>query len=296
MCALYADYCTPIIMACQEVFSWYTNRTSMKATTILAALAILFAGQSQASRNEGKDAEKSHKLNAKEAGKADCGPKTVIENQTVYGALSTPHENSKTEERPAKAHDRVDYINASSTAVIAVFTILLFVGVILQVRTSRAIERAWVMAEVEHDPDKWSDKKPHVLEGSGTSGNSTAIYAVLTCRNAGRTPAWIEETVAKFELVTELPEEPDLGGAEYVQTTTIPLGMGDGDAFPHTQRIPWVPIAEGHQTLGQLAVIYGRVTYRDIFNKKRITTFGYKIRPHGRLERLEGRPKYNHNT
>ena len=274
----------------------YTKRTFMKTVATLAALTVLLAGQPQASRSKGEDAEKTKQLNAKEEAKSECGPKTFIENQTVYSALATPQESSKTQERPTAAHDSIDYINASSTAVIALFTILLFGGVIWQVRTSRAIERAWVMAEVEHDFDKWRDKKPHVLENSGTEGDSTAIYAVLTCRNAGRTPAWIEETVAKFELTSGLPEEPNFEGAEYVQAGTIPLGMGDGDAFPHTQRIPWVPIAEGHQTLGQLAVIYGRVTYRDIFNKKRITTFCYKIRPHGRLERLEGRPKYNHNT
>jgi hypothetical protein len=42
------------------------------------------------------------------------------------------------------SHDWIDYINACSTAVIAAFTILLFVGVVWQIRTSKAIERAWV--------------------------------------------------------------------------------------------------------------------------------------------------------
>jgi len=99
------------------------------------------------------------------------------------------------------SHDWIDYINACSTAVIAAFTILLFVGVVWQIRTSKAIERAWVMADVESDSEKWRDRKLHVLEGSGTSGDSTAIYAVLVCINAGKSPAWIVETRAKFEIV-----------------------------------------------------------------------------------------------
>lgn len=152
------------------------------------------------------------------------------------------------------------------------------------------------MAEVRHDADKWADRKPHVLEGDGTDGESTAIYAVLVCTNAGKSPAWIEQTVAKFQMVTTLPSEPNFESAQYIQGSTTPLGMAEGGALPHTQKIPWVPIAKGHQQLQQTAVIYGRIVYRDIFGKKRITTFGYKVRPPAQLERLEGHPKYNQNT
>src|SRR6266478_3547072 len=42
----------------------------------------------------------------------------------------------------------VNFLNAISTAVIAVFTVGLFLGVIKQITTSRNIERAWVMVEI----------------------------------------------------------------------------------------------------------------------------------------------------
>jgi hypothetical protein len=193
------------------------------------------------------------------------------------------------------SHDWIDYINACSTAVIAAFTILLFVGVVWQIRTSKAIERAWVMADVEPDSEKWRDRKLHVLEGSGTSGDNTAIYAVLVCTNAGKSPAWIDETRAKFEIVKTLPEIPNFESAEYIEASTIPLGMVEGGAVPHTQRLPWTPTAVGHEEVGKMSVIYGFVKYRDIFKKHRITTFGYRI-IHGKLKRLENYPEYNKNT
>jgi hypothetical protein len=192
-------------------------------------------------------------------------------------------------------HDSIDYINACSTAVIALFTILLFIGVVWQIHTSKTIERAWVMADVEPDSEKWRDRKLHVLEGSGTSGDRTAIYAILVCTNAGKSPAWINETRAKFEIVETLPQIPNFESAEYIEAGTIPLGMVEGGATPHTQRLPWTPTAVGHGESRKMSVIYGFVKYRDIFQKPRVTTFGYRVID-GRLKRLENYPEYNKNT
>lgn len=190
-----------------------------------------------------------------------------------------------------------DYLNAISTAVIAAFTVLLFVGVLVQIRTSRAIERAWVMVDVQPDPEQPGGGRLQVFESSGTHGDSTAaMNAVLSCSNGGKTPAWIEEIITKFEMVKSLPKSPNFESAQSIQHSTIPLGMAESGAVPHTQKVQWTPRAEGHQRIDEMAVIYGRVTYRDIFRKKRLTTFGYKVRPHGRLERLEGYPEYNKNT
>jgi hypothetical protein len=191
----------------------------------------------------------------------------------------------------------VNFLNAISTAVIAVFTVALFLGVIKQITTSRNIERAWVMVEIQPDLEKPSDGRLQVFESSGTDGDSTAaMNVVLNCSNAGKTPAWIEEVIAKFEMVKSLPETPNFESAQSIQRSTIPLGMAEGGTVPHTQKIRWTPIAKGHQNTDEMAVIYGRVAYRDIFGRQRTTTFGYKLRPHGGLERLDGHSKYNKNT
>lgn len=193
------------------------------------------------------------------------------------------------------SHDWIDYINACSTAVIALFTILLFVGVIWQIRTSKTIERAWVMTDVEPDSDKWRDRKLHVLQGSGTSGDSTAVYAVLVCTNTGKSPAWLDEMRAKFEIVNSLPLVPNFESAEHIETGIVPLGMMEGGAVPYVQRLSWTAIAKGHEQLGKIAVIYGFAKYRDIFQKRRVTTFGYRI-VNNQLRRLEGYPQYNEST
>jgi len=43
-------------------------------------------------------------------------------------------------------------------------------------------ERAWVMADVEWDTGKRVDGKAHVVEGSGTDGDTTGIYIVCLAK------------------------------------------------------------------------------------------------------------------
>jgi hypothetical protein len=152
-------------------------------------------------------------------------------------------------------------------------------------------ERAWVMVDVEWDSDKWADRQPHVLEGSGTGGDTTGIYVVLTCRNEGRSPAWIEEKRARFQIVDVLPDTPDLTTAEFIQAVPEPIGIGK--ALPHTNHISWQAIGTGHEGFGKMMVVYGVVKYRDIFDRPRETTFGYRITPSRELVRLEGKREYN---
>jgi hypothetical protein len=151
-------------------------------------------------------------------------------------------------------------------------------------------ERAWVMVDVEWDTHKWADREAHVLEGSGTGGDTTGIYVVLTCRNEGRSPAWIEEKRARFQIVDALPDTPDLTSAEFVHARPEPIGVGKAN------KIPWQATATGHESPGKMMVVYGVVKYRDIFDKFRETTFGYRITPSRELVRLEGKRDYNKHT
>ena len=136
------------------------------------------------------------------------------------------------------AHDWIDYINAYSTAVIALFTILLFIGVVWQIRTSRAIERAWILAEVQ-----WTDGKGRVLEGHSWEGTHSGVYVRLLCKNEGNSPAWIEEKRMKFQIFSVLPARPPLESADIIQFGREPLGIGKTDE-PVTRQDA-MPIAEG---------------------------------------------------
>jgi hypothetical protein len=174
---------------------------------------------------------------------------------------------------------------------------LVLVGTIIviwkQVSTARNAQRAWVMTEIEHDTKKWADGKVHVLQGSGSGGETTALYAVLVCKNEGNSPAWIDEKRVKFEIVNSLPHKPNLESAEFIKAGPIPIGTGR--ALTHTDALQFQPVAAGRQQDERMAVIYGIVRYRDIFGKHRETTFGYRIAD-GEIRRLEGYPEYNKNT
>jgi hypothetical protein len=160
----------------------------------------------------------------------------------------------------------------------------------LQVMTTRDIERPWIIVDIEHDSDKWADRKTHILQGSGMAGDTSSFYGLLVCKNEGKSPAWIDEKRAKFEIVETLPEKPRLEAAEIVQIGPEPIGIGK--VIPRA----WVPEAVGHQEIGKTSIVYGVVRYRDIFDKRHESIFGYRITPSGEFVRLENKPEYNKNT
>jgi hypothetical protein len=163
-----------------------------------------------------------------------------------------------------------------------------------QTATAQNSDRAWIMAEIEWDREKWADGKEHILEGSGTGGESTGIYVVLVCRNEGKSPCWIYEKRAKFEIVRSLNPEPNFDSAQFIWEGREPIGTGN--AFPHTTKLSWLAIAQGHAKSDDMVVLYGIVRYRDIFNEPRTTTVGYRITEDRRLERLTEYAGYNENT
>ncbi|MGA2606665.1 MAG: hypothetical protein ABSH01_04310 [Terriglobia bacterium] len=183
------------------------------------------------------------------------------------------------------------------SVIVGIVQTLVLAGTIFviwkQMSTARNAQRAWVMVEIEHNAKKWADGEVHVLEGSGTGGDTTTFYAVLVCRNEGSSPGWIDEKRVKFEIVSSLPPRPNLECAQFVQAGPIPIGTGQ--ALPPTDILPFEPVAMGRQEHGKLTVVYGVVKYRDIFDKRRETTFAYRIL-NGELRRLEGYPEYNKNT
>lgn len=269
----------------------------MRISVLVLIFAIpLCAFQANPARGKNSDGDNGAKPTNQAADGLNSSSTTAINETVNAGPREDPEKTIKSDGTgdPPPWPDR---LNASSTTIIAVFTALLFIGVIVQICTSRTIERAWVMAEIQPDSEKPNSGRLQVFEGSGTDGDSTAaMNAVLICSNAGKTPAWIEETIAKFDMVKSLPKTPNFESAQSIQRFIIPLGMAEGGTIPYSQKIQWTPIAKGHQHTDEMAVIYGRVIYRDIFGRKRVTRFGYKISPHGRLERLEGHPEYNKAT
>lgn len=190
-------------------------------------------------------------------------------------------------------HDWIDYINACSTAVIAVFTILLFIGVIWQIITSRAIERAWVMAELG-----WYPGGLHISIGSSVVGTkkseSTALNIKLTCKNDGKSPAFIEHIYGRAHIVQNpskqvSPEPPKISDLD---------GLGDFEPLgPGTERSRILQMwCEGQMGKDDAVSVYVVIVYRDIFGKKRTTNMGYTIVDAEQIYRQAAFPKRNMNT
>src|SRR5713101_4263503 len=145
-----------------------------------------------------------------------------------------------------------------------------------QTITAQNSERAWVMAQIDGDREKWSDGKVHIVEGSGTSGDSTGTWIILSCHNEGKSPAWIYEKRVKFEVVPRVNPDPDFASLPIVFKGREPIGIGQA-TIPNVTKLHRLEIAEGRAKSGDMMVIYGIVKYHDIFKGSRIATFGYKI-------------------
>src|ERR1700677_2028825 len=116
-------------------------------------------------------------------------------------------------------HEWTDQLNAFSTFVIAVFTILLFFGLARQISTSRDIERAWVLGEILGH----QGEKPHVT----VHNDSTQMMVDLVYKNEGRSPAWIENISSEARIMSfvELQTPPFMTTKRNPRTVDV-LGPG----------------------------------------------------------------------
>lgn len=87
-----------------------------------------------------------------------------------------------------------------------------------------------------------------------------------------------------------LPQVPDLN----VEIQDAVPEYLEGGGF--SQR-DWTVTGEGTEFPGSMVLIYGVVKYRHLFSQSEVqTTFGYRLTPDRKLERLTAHPKYNENT
>jgi len=191
-------------------------------------------------------------------------------------------------------HDLIDYINAGSTLVIALFTIVTGLVVALQLKASKDIERAWVTLELTKDPfNAMMVCEGTSIEGTKKTVTTAALLQLLLKNEGGNGPVWVKLFLAKMVLIDsldDLPHTPHLDKEKDDQHWNPPAFVEKSDARFQIQTDGSI-VAKNH------LVIYGKVVYTDKFKEERFSTFGYVIHAgKSELERLTRRPEYNKNT
>lgn len=157
-------------------------------------------------------------------------------------------------------------------ALIAIF-IWDRVDAIRELEVARNSERAWLLTHLN-----WPDGEGgRVVLGTNKERDSTkettTFSVVLTCRNEGGTPAWIEKVHGYVELVEgKLKDLPSPVGHSAQEFPSFgPIAPGDKD---------WLGLmltCDGHLRHDQLASIFVLIEYRDVFKPGRVTTSGYTV-------------------
>src|SRR6266478_4816045 len=120
---------------------------------------------------------------------------------------------------------------------------------------------------------------------------TTEVTLGLTCRNEGRSPAWVDKIHGYSEIVEG--KLRDLGSPVGHETQEFPsIGpIAPGKSEYRNLRL----ICQGHLKNTQLLSIFVLVEYRDIFGQKRVTICGYTVSG-THLDRQDQLPARNRNT
>jgi hypothetical protein len=161
-----------------------------------------------------------------------------------------------------------------------------------QIRISQNAERAWILTELE-----WRENDSiRIMIGTSKvreepEVETTDVLVRLTCRNEGRSPAWVDKIQGYAEIVNkrlrDLP--PPIGHEAQPFPAIGPIAPGKVEA----RNLEFM--CRGHLKETQLVSIFVLVEYRDIFEARRVTTCGYTISGK-HLSRQDDLPDRNRNT
>jgi len=152
-------------------------------------------------------------------------------------------------------------------------------------------ERAWIMVELEWVPGYLGRALGSRKNGDGEQTFNTSAPIRIKYTNEGKTIAWIDEKLACFQIVKRLPEEPDLGVLEMLDPEPEWVGIKGGGKLDRSFE------TDGQEGIDcAMSVIWGVIKYRDAFNTRHETVFGFRIRPDESFVRLVGLTEYNKTT
>jgi hypothetical protein len=116
------------------------------------------------------------------------------------------------------------------------------------------------------------------------------VNVKLTCKNEGRSPAWIDCVYARADIVSD---RSDIRAYDCAGCSNF--GLMEPIAVGRENSRVLSLDCEGYVEEGQFISIYVIVSYHDIFGLPRKTTMGYSL-VSGELYRQNGAPDRNRNT
>ncbi len=158
-------------------------------------------------------------------------------------------------------------------------------------------ERAWIFAEL----GTYAIPRPNIQHGTSSSGDGTPIERTeimnikLTCKNQGKTPAWIDAIHAQLDIVDsrwQIEDQPVLRSVRGKgnQGTLPPIGAGEEQSRSLTL------VCDGYRKdRDEFLSIYGVIEYHDIFGKHRETVLAYSA-DENNLVPQSGVPGRNRHT
>jgi hypothetical protein len=142
-------------------------------------------------------------------------------------------------------------------------------------------ERAWITANAEWRPDE----AMHIVARE----NRSSMNIRFRFQNQGRTPAWITSKGFGCMIRDSVPDEPELDSDSFNVTEGLEV-INAGGTFLEDQML----MDYANASTAKFVIVYGLVKYRDIFNQRHATLFGYRIFP-GYHDKIEPFLKYNSN-
>jgi len=201
-----------------------------------------------------------------EQSKASLTPPPVIVHTIPATQPRKQDTDSKKSDSAQNPHNWLEWINAGSTTVIAIFAILTTVAIWFQVKTARNSERAWITVTVKDDREAGViiEKLLHV--------KVINVECILT--NCGKTPARLTSFGAKGEILEDsIVKTAEINYKEFASPIDkMLLAPKDSISKPTQINIGTTHLSEGTP---YALHVYGIVNYLDAFNKAHFTRFYY---------------------
>jgi len=148
-------------------------------------------------------------------------------------------------------------------------------------------ERAWIMGELG-----WYGKVGASIEESTVNrAERTIVTMKLTCKNGGKSPAWIDHVYTRLDIAAScsLIDEID---RDNLGDNGRWGALSAGESRSQTVEF----LAYGVRGENDFLSAFVIIEYRDIFDIKRETFLGYCIDAHGNAFRQDGLANRNRNT